>query len=74
MLLNKEKITFALALGFGTENSEDELDHVYYRWSRSTYRPISFCFWATDLGSEKPTSRKNPSSGSVCKVAFSEPR
>ena len=40
------------------------------------YRPIagrlstgiSFCFWATYLGSEKPTSGKNPSSGSVCTV------
>ena len=29
---------------------------------------ISFCFWATYLGSEKPTSGKNPSSGSVCTV------
>ena len=29
---------------------------------------ISFCFWATYLGSEKPTSGKNLSSGSVCTV------
>ena len=31
-------------------------------------RRISFCFWATDLGSGKPTSGKNPSSGGVCTV------
>ena len=27
-----------------------------------------FCFWATYLGSEKPTSAKNPFSGNVCTV------
>ena len=31
-------------------------------------RRISFCFWVTDLGSGKPTSGKNPSSGGVCTV------
>ena len=29
---------------------------------------ITFCFWATYLGSEKPTTGKIPSSDSVCTV------